>query len=174
MLVELLERCCPPKGRAGLADELVDTISDGRIKLYVTAMALRCRRAHPGLFAVGSYSPVEPVGEKAEHVFSFVRRHQDRSALIAAPRLIAKLMPNSTDSPLGRTTWGDTMLPLPEELGDRLWRSVFTGETLTAVAHQGRPALPAARVFARFPVALLLDHEEPASDEEDANNFKVV
>jgi (1->4)-alpha-D-glucan 1-alpha-D-glucosylmutase len=174
VLAELLGRCFPPKGRAALADELVDTLPDGRIKLYVTAMALRCRRAHPGLFAVGSYFPVEPVGEKAGHVFSFVRRHQDRAALIAVPRLIAKLMPNSADSPHGRTIWGDTMLPLPEELGDRLWRSVFTGETLTAVAYQGRPALPAVQVFARFPVALLLDHEEPASDEEDVNNFKVV
>jgi hypothetical protein len=37
---------------------------------------------------------------------------------------------------------------------------LFTGETLTAVAHQGRPALRAAQVFARFPVALLLDHAD--------------
>jgi (1->4)-alpha-D-glucan 1-alpha-D-glucosylmutase len=174
LLGELLERSCPPKARAALADELMETIPDGRIKMYVTAMALRCRRAHPGLFSVGSYSAIDPVGGKADHVFGFIRRHHDGTALVAAPRLIAKLMPDSTGLPHGRAIWGDTMLPLPEELGDRLWRSLFTGETLTAVAHQGRPALPAAQLFARFPVALLLDHEEQCNGEEDANNFRIV
>jgi (1->4)-alpha-D-glucan 1-alpha-D-glucosylmutase len=174
LLAELLERSYPPKARGALVDELVDTMADGRIKLYVTALALRCQRAHPGLFSVGSYSALEPVGAKAEHVFSFVRRHHDRIALAAAPRLIAKLMPDSAGLPHGCKIWGDTMLPLPEELGDRVWRSLFTGETLTAVAHQGRRALPAAQVFAHFPVALLLDHEEQPSGEKEANNFKVV
>jgi (1->4)-alpha-D-glucan 1-alpha-D-glucosylmutase len=173
-LAELLERSYPPPARGELADELVDTMSDGRIKLYVTALALRCRRSHPGLFSVGSYSAVEAVGAKADHVFSFVRRHHDGAALAAAPRLIAKLLPDFQGLPLGCKIWGDTMLPLPEELGDRLWRSLFTGETLTAVSHQGRPALPAAQVFGRFPVALLLDHEENPNGEDEANNFKIV
>jgi (1->4)-alpha-D-glucan 1-alpha-D-glucosylmutase len=160
LLAELLKRSCSPKGRQELAAELVNTMADGRIKLYVTALALRCRRTYPGLFSVGSYSAIEPVGSKAEHIFSFVRRHHDYTALAAAPRLVAKLLPDSTGLPHGCKIWGDTMLPLPEELGDRLWRSLFTGETLTAVAHQGRPALPAAQVFAHFPVALLLDRAE--------------
>jgi (1->4)-alpha-D-glucan 1-alpha-D-glucosylmutase len=173
LLAELLERSCPPTARGVLADELVDSMDDGRIKMYVTAMALRCRRTHPGLFSVGSYSAVEPVGAKAEHVFSFVRRHHDRAVLTAAPRLIAKLLPDFKVLPLGSKIWGETMLPLPEELGNRVWRSLFTGETLRAVSHQGRAALPAAQVFARFPVALLLDHEEQ-SNEDEPNGFKIV
>ncbi len=56
--------------------------------------------------------------------------------------------------------WGETMLPLPEEVAGRSWHSFFTGETLRAVQHQGRPALPAALLFGRFPVALLLDYLE--------------
>jgi (1->4)-alpha-D-glucan 1-alpha-D-glucosylmutase len=161
LLAELLERSCQPKGRGELVVELANSMADGRIKLYVTALALRCRRAHPGLFSVGSYSAVEPVGGgQAEHLFSLIRRHLDRAALVAAPRLVAKLMPDPTGLPHGRKIWGETMLPLPEELADRMWYSLFTGEKLTAVPHQGRPALPAALVFARFPVALLLDHED--------------
>jgi len=160
LLAELLERSRQPQARGELAVELVDTMADGRIKLYVTALSLRCRRAHPGLFSVGSYSVVEPTGANAEHVFSFVRRHVDRAALVAAPRLVAKLMPDPASVPHGRSIWGDTMLPLPDELAGRRLHSLFTGETLTATPHQGRPALAAAQVFARFPVALLLDHED--------------
>jgi (1->4)-alpha-D-glucan 1-alpha-D-glucosylmutase len=159
LLAELLERSASSKARGELAAELVNTMADGRIKMYVTALALRCRRAHPGLFSVGSYYAIEPVGAKAEHVFSFVRRHLDHAALAAAPRLVAKLLPNTAALPHDRNIWGDTMLPLPEDLGDRSWHSLFTGQILTAVTHQGRPALPAAQVFAHFPVALLLDHE---------------
>jgi (1->4)-alpha-D-glucan 1-alpha-D-glucosylmutase len=159
LLAELLRRSCTPQARYALAEELVTTMADGRIKLYVTALALRCRRAYPGLFSVGSYSAIEPVGSKAEHVFSFVRHHNDCTALAAAPRLVAKLLPDPMELPHGCPIWRDTMLLLPEELGDRLWRSLFTGETLTAVPYQGRPALPAAQVFGRFPVALLLDRE---------------
>jgi (1->4)-alpha-D-glucan 1-alpha-D-glucosylmutase len=164
-LTELLELSRLPKARSELAVELVEAMADGRIKLYVTALSLRCRRAHPGLFSVGSYSAVDPVGATAEHIFSFVRRHLDRAALVAAPRLPAKLMSDSAASPHGAKIWGDTMLLLPEELGDRVWHSLFTGETLTAVAYQDRPALRASQVFARFPVALLLDHEEQPDEE---------
>ncbi|HEY7426461.1 MAG TPA: malto-oligosyltrehalose synthase, partial [Gemmataceae bacterium] len=163
LLGELLERAHTPQSRSNLAAELVDTMADGRIKLYVTALALRCRRTHPGLFSVGSYSPVEPMGPKAEHVFGFIRRHMERAAFVAAPRLIAKLLPDPAGLPHGSEVWGETMLPLPEELAGRSWHSLFTGETLTAVKHMGRHALPAAQVFGCFPVALLLDHSEDES-----------
>jgi (1->4)-alpha-D-glucan 1-alpha-D-glucosylmutase len=160
LLADLLERAREPKRRTELSAELVEAMPDGRIKLYVTALALRCRRAHPGLFSVGSYSAVEAVGAKADHIFSFVRRHRDRAALVAAPRLVATLMPDPAGLPHGANVWGDTMLPLPQELANQSWYSLFTGEALTTVQHQGRPALPAAQVFARFPVALLLDHSD--------------
>lgn len=164
-LSELLERSQEPTARGTLAAELIETIADGRIKLYVTALALRCRRAHPGLFSVGSYSALEPVGAKADHIFSFVRRHLDCAAVVATPRLIAKLLPDAAELPHGPKVWGETMLPLPEELAGRSWHSLFTGETLTAEEHQGRPALSAAQVFAQFPVALLLDREENLPDD---------
>jgi (1->4)-alpha-D-glucan 1-alpha-D-glucosylmutase len=160
LLGELLERSRELKQRSQLADELVDTMADGRIKLYVTALALRCRRTQAGLFSEGSYAPVEPGGPKAEHVFSFVRHHGDRTAFVAVPRLVVKLLPDAAGLPHGPAVWGETMLPLPEELADRSWHSLFTGETLTPVEHRGQSALSAASVFGRFPVALLLDHQE--------------
>ena len=158
LLGALLERASDVPRRGELAAELMDTIADGRIKLYVTALALRCRRSHPGLFSAGSYSPIEAVGAHAEHVFSFVRRHAEQAALVAAPRLLVKLMSDPSGLPHGASIWGDTMLPLPQELAGRTWQALFTGETLTPTQHVGKPALPAAQVFGRFPVAVLLDH----------------
>ena len=160
LLDELLECGRDISRRGELAAELVDTIADGRIKLYVTALALRCRRSHPGLFSAGSYAPVEAVGEHAEHVFSFVRRHAEQAALVAAPRLLVKLLPDPSGLPQGPNVWGDTMLPLPQELASRSWHALFTGQTLTPTQKAGKPALPAAQVFGRFPVAVLLDHPE--------------
>jgi (1->4)-alpha-D-glucan 1-alpha-D-glucosylmutase len=160
LLADLLERAAEPKRRSDLAAELVDTIADGRIKLYVTTLALRCRRANPGLFSVGSYFALEPKGPRAEHVFGFVRRHLERAAFVAVPRLVAKLLPDPDALPHGREIWGETMLPLPDELAGRSWHSLLTGEVLKATRDEGRPALPAAKVFARFPVALLLEHAE--------------
>jgi (1->4)-alpha-D-glucan 1-alpha-D-glucosylmutase len=163
LLGDLLDRAREPRERGALVGELLETMADGRIKLYVTALALRCRRAHSGLFSSGSYSPVEPSGPRAEHIFSFVRRQGERAALVAVPRLVAKLLPDAAGLPHGSEVWGDTVLPLPEERAGRSWRSLFTGETLTPREHQGQHVLPAALVFGRFPVALLLDHAEGES-----------
>ncbi len=159
-LNELLERSRELGSRGELAAELVETMADGRIKLYVTALSLRCRQAHPGLFSSGSYTPVEAVGPRAEHVFSFIRRDDERAALVAVPRLVAKLQPDAADLPHGPAVWGETMLPVPEELADRSWHSLFTGEVLTTREHQGGHTLSAAQVFGRFPVALLLDQSQ--------------
>jgi (1->4)-alpha-D-glucan 1-alpha-D-glucosylmutase len=157
LLGDLLERAREPEHRGALTGELLETMTDGRIKLYVTALALRCRRAHPGLFASGFYLPVEPSGARAEHVFSFVRRQGERAALVAVPRLLTKLLPDAAGLPHGPGVWSDTRLSLPEELARRSWHSLFTGETLAVEEYRGRHVLPAAQVFGRFPVALLLD-----------------
>ena len=80
--------------------------------------------------------------------------------------------PDSAALPHGAKIWGKTMLLLPEEFGDRMWRSLFTGETLTPVSHEGHPALAAEQVFGRFPVALLLDHEETLDGVTEPHNVK--
>ncbi len=48
--------------RRGLARELTHLKEDGRIKLYVTAQALRCRRDHLGLFSTGDSLVVKRTG----------------------------------------------------------------------------------------------------------------
>jgi (1->4)-alpha-D-glucan 1-alpha-D-glucosylmutase len=75
--------------RGALARELLTTRSDGRIKLYVTALALTCRRHHPGLFATGDYLPAAATGAKRQHVFGFARALNGQGAIVAVPRLVA-------------------------------------------------------------------------------------
>jgi maltooligosyltrehalose synthase len=60
-------------------------------------------------------------------------------------------MPRAGDVPLGRAVWQDTVLVLPEQIRNRTFRDVFTGEGL-----DGRAGMALAEMFGSFPVALLL------------------
>ena len=134
--------------RQELARELMRTKEDGRIKLYVVAEGLRCRRDHPGLFAAGDYLAVEVSGARQEHVFAFVRRLGNDWALVVVPRLLSRLIGQADGLPLGRDVWQDTRLILPESVGTGSCRNIFTGETLPA------SDLLVADVLGQFSVAL--------------------
>ncbi len=47
--------------------ELLATVSDGRIKLYMTMVGLHYRRAHASLFLSGEYVPLKVEGGKKQH-----------------------------------------------------------------------------------------------------------
>jgi len=139
---------------------LVATKEDGRIKLYVTDRLLHCRREHPELLGIGEYLPRSGGGAKADHMFAFARRAGDRCAVVAVPRLIAGLAPDpAARPPLGEAVWEDTRLDLSELDTDPgvCWCNVFTGEVLAAENRNGQLSLPAAELFAHFPVAVLLN-----------------
>jgi (1->4)-alpha-D-glucan 1-alpha-D-glucosylmutase len=137
------------------AEELTAMKEDGRIKLYVTYRALHSRGDAPALFTTGEYLPAEAAGAKPEHVFGFVRRHEQQAALVAVPRLLTGLVPSPSELPLGRDVWPDTVLLLPEGVPNWRWRNVFTGESLKGLVQSDQLVLPLADVFAHFPVALL-------------------
>lgn len=141
--------------RAGarLCAELIETLEDGRIKLYLTRRALACRREDPALFLDGEYAPLAATGARRGHVVAFARRVDGREAMVAVPLLTAGLS-RGADVPLGEV-WGDTQLVLGEGAADARYRDVFTEEILVARdAH-----LRLADVFAAFPVALLVRTE---------------
>jgi (1->4)-alpha-D-glucan 1-alpha-D-glucosylmutase len=138
-----------------LARELVESLEDGRIKLYVTYRGLNFRRAHGPLFLSGSYEPLQAAGARQEHVCAFLRTLGDEAVVAAVPRLVLGLTGGAERPPLGPEVWGDTRLLLPREQAGRSFRSLFTGAVLAPGEHEGRPALPLAEVFGQFPVALL-------------------
>jgi (1->4)-alpha-D-glucan 1-alpha-D-glucosylmutase len=139
-----------------LARGLVAAKDDGRVKLFVTWRSLRCRRDHAGLFSAGEYIPLPGEGPEAVHLFAFARRDGDGYALVAVPRLLARLVPEVGQLPLGEAVWQETRLFLPEVDPGWRWSNVFTGESLAPVESAGRLSLAATEVFAHFPVALLL------------------
>jgi (1->4)-alpha-D-glucan 1-alpha-D-glucosylmutase len=135
----------------GRAAEPARRPDDPRIKLFVTASALRCRRDRPDLFARGGYVPLLAEGEKAAHAFAFLRTSGAGAAATVVPRLPAGLVPDADRLPVGADVWGNTALILPAGSGVR-WRNVLTGEVHDVA--DGR--LPLARALAAFPVALLV------------------
>jgi (1->4)-alpha-D-glucan 1-alpha-D-glucosylmutase len=138
-----------------LAQELAQTRTDPRIKLFVIMTALRYRRDHAPLFRDGSYVPLDTVGARRQHVVAFARIHPDRTIIAAVPRLVATLLPDADALPHGSAVWGDTGIRLPPTRPDSTFHQLFTGEPVTVAIIDGEPALRAAEVFSTFPVALL-------------------
>ena len=128
---------------------LLDTLHDGRAKLWVTSRMLALRRKLPELFRDGGYAPLAAGGRHAEHVLAFARTHANGTVVVVAGRLYAKMLRDAGKLPLG-DAWGDTVVALPP--GATTLENVLTGERCEA--QDG--VLGLARACARFPVAALL------------------
>jgi (1->4)-alpha-D-glucan 1-alpha-D-glucosylmutase len=138
--------------RSGQAlDELVRSRADGRIKMYVTSVALRARRNDPDLYLRGDYVALPVTGTRAAHVFAFGRALGGRALVTIVPRLTATLLPDPAAAPIGRELWADTTVYLPRWLDRPAWRAHLTGDSL--VASGG--AVRVGEALERFPVALL-------------------
>ncbi len=144
---------------SGIARELVEAREDGRIKLYTISRTLNYRRDYAELFSAGAYLPVEGVGRCAKHVCAFVRQQNQRTILVAVPRLLAQLVTDPRVLPLGPQVWGDSWLSVPSTHASPRYRNLFTGETLEAVGQNGSVVLALDKVFANFPVALLIGED---------------
>lgn len=142
--------------RRGLVQELLTHKEDGYIKLYVITLALNCRRTHHGLFASGSSLPAQVLGAKCRHVFGFSRCQGDCAAIVVVPRLIAGLLAETHEAPLGEAVWQDTQLLVPGIDPRWHWRNVLTGEPVVFTVDSGQPMLVLAELLAHCPVALLV------------------
>lgn len=143
------------RGRAKLARELIASLPDGRIKLFVTHLTLGLRGAEPELFAQGDYLALDVQGAQAAHVVAYARRSAQTSALVVVPRLVYGLADGQLRPPLGKQTWGDTSIILPGELAAASYRNLYTGSLVKPVEGEGTQSLPLADLLADFPVALL-------------------
>ncbi len=121
--------------------------SDGRIKLWTTAAALRLRRARRALFEAGAYEPLISEGRAQAHVFAFARTHEGEAAVAIVGRFFAAF---GSSAPVGRA-WADTRVTLPPAWADRRFRDGLTGQVLTAAG----PSLDLSAVLNVLPVALL-------------------
>lgn len=127
---------------------------DGRIKLLVTACGLRFRRAHAALLLGGGYVPLEADGIAADRLVAFARRDESGTLLVAAPRLVARLVTDNQPLPIGPDTWGESRILLPPEVRAAAYRHVITGEWCEPVAPD-RATVAVAAALRTSPVALL-------------------
>ncbi|MEV8115247.1 alpha-amylase family glycosyl hydrolase [Streptomyces xiamenensis] len=113
-------------------------------KLWLTAVALRLRRAHPEWFgAHAGYEPLTAEGPTGDHALAFTRSGQ---VLTAVSRLTRTLE--------AAGGWDSTVLPLPPGRWDDALAGRDTGRTARRPAFQGKARL--AEMFADRPVALLV------------------
>ena len=133
---------------------------DGKAKLFLTSKTLAFRRTEARLFQEGSYTPLTAVGSKAEHVVAFARAHRGRTAIVAVPRLCAKLMGDGLDTVCDEPLWGDTRLLIPED-GATCYHNLYTGECIPCGG--GSKQVLVGRLFRHFSVALLVNEPDARS-----------
>jgi (1->4)-alpha-D-glucan 1-alpha-D-glucosylmutase len=151
-----------PAGTKELLRELMGSKRDGRLKLYITWRALCCRRTRTGLFSTGSYEPVNVAGAKRDHVFSFLRQKGETRVLVAVSRFFTSLAESGGDLIVKPDTWQDTAMVLPSADSSLTFCNLFTGASVMPTPGSSEARLPAAKVFADLPVAVLLAEKRGA------------
>jgi (1->4)-alpha-D-glucan 1-alpha-D-glucosylmutase len=153
-----------PEQRIEMLSTLLDSWTDGRIKLFLTAAGLRLRRRHRALFLEGSYIPLDVTGTHARHIVAFGRRHGSSVALAVVPRLTHRLFGGHAPRPPAAEVWQDTVIEVPAPISDATFTHVLTGETLTCERDGSRAWLRAADLLRHIPAALAVaGHEEAHS-----------
>jgi (1->4)-alpha-D-glucan 1-alpha-D-glucosylmutase len=152
-----LESADPVSARPDVTSDaaaLAGAWPDGRVKLYMTAVGLRLRRAHPDLFLAGEYLPLEADVPAPAGVVAFARRRDRRTVIVVVPRLIARIA-DPLAGPAQPAAWGDARLWLPADLADSPFVDVFTGaHHIPTLEPDGRVSLPLNALLGRFPVAM--------------------
>jgi (1->4)-alpha-D-glucan 1-alpha-D-glucosylmutase len=150
MLAALRGRLDSGEDRAALAASLLAEPDDGAIKLYLIWTVLSHRREREALYRRGEYLPLEADGPHGGRVVAFARRHEGRTVVIAASRLVASLMgDDGSRMPVG-DAWESTRLIVPDGCGWP-WHDQLTSK----VIDPSGDGLPLAKVFCTLPVALL-------------------
>ena len=149
LLAEIENACADAAIAAAMLPNLVRSIGDGRVKLYLTWRTLTLRARYQALFERGVYVPLEVRGARAEHVCAYARELRGRAVVVAVGRWFTKLSEHSEHWPAVPFDWQDTELVLPA-----------AGEYEHVLAHArilvDDGAIRAERLFAEFPAALLL------------------
>lgn len=113
---------------------------DGQVKLALLARLLALRTAEPELFA----APYRAIEAGDDRVFAFMRSAGEKILMVAAPRLSAEAA-IAKGLPLPDETLA---VVLPEDLRDRRWRDVLSG--------QDSPQPDNRPLFTEFPAAVLV------------------
>jgi (1->4)-alpha-D-glucan 1-alpha-D-glucosylmutase len=143
------------RGPTRLTTELLASLPDGRIKLFVIYQTLNFRRAHEAVFVHGDYLPLEAAGPRRDHICAFARSAGDEVVLVIVPRLVVRLAGGIERPPLGPEVWGETRLLLPPPLASRRYLNIFTQAVLKPDGAKVTSDWLLGSVLEEFPVAFL-------------------
>ncbi|MDW7771984.1 MAG: malto-oligosyltrehalose synthase [Desulfobulbaceae bacterium] len=144
-----------PENRLRFLGELLDSLPDGRAKLFVIAVTLQVRNEWKMVFDAGSYLPLETINGMYDHICAFARKFEDRVIIAVAPRLYCRLMQGRPDPPLGETVWQQTAVKVPEYMAGMQLRNVYSNETVTLSGSGEGNVLKVADLLRAWPIALL-------------------
>lgn len=146
--LEDLRQQAASQGETAVCRDVLNTIEDGRVKLWTIHRALQLRNFIPEVFRKGAYSAVEVTRDCAENIVALLRGSR---VLAVVPRFAYSKMQGRPELPLGNA-WGQGELVIPQLVGASI-RNIFTGAVLQ-IGEDGR--LPLRAVFAEFPVAMFV------------------
>jgi len=139
----------------GFVETLCHAWRTGEIKHYIVARTLRYRQAHPDLFALGAYEPLEVIGAHADRVVAFRRIFGEEQAIVVVPRFLAAPLSRSDSSIRPDPAfWGDTSVRIPAHPPLHL-SNVFDGSTPEEAVDGESVTLPVGQILAHTPVALI-------------------
>jgi len=131
---------------AALAQELLASWRDGRLKAYLTWQLMHLRRERPATFFGAAYTPLQTSGARADRLLAFSR---DR-IVVVVPRLVRRLL---TDDGL-HLAFGEETVRFATQT-PALFTDRFTGATVATRRDSEGTYLAAAELLGPFPVAVL-------------------
>ncbi|HYE32724.1 MAG TPA: malto-oligosyltrehalose synthase [Methylomirabilota bacterium] len=135
--------------RSKFLASLLTNYRSPEIKLFLIHQALRTRNGLAELYRTGEYIPLQVEGDRARHLVAFARRLNKETAITVAPRFTSLLLNGAKSWETAANALQGATIKLPSEMSG-LFEDAFSGEVIEG------DALPAERVLARFPVALLV------------------
>ena len=135
--------------RESFIADMLASMQDGRIKMFLIWRALSARRQFAELFSGGEYHSLWPLGRRKKNVIAFARRKGPHWAVTVVPRIQLSRAQDG-ELPPGQESWADTRLA-PVNGMPSIWRNAITGEEIVFESKY-----PVGRILQRFPVALLI------------------
>ena len=134
---------------------VADQLTDGRLKLFVTACLARLLHNEQDFFRRASYIALAVEGERQNHVVAFARSLGKRMTVVAVGRLFMSLYEGER-LPVGPETWGDTSIRLPKDAAASEFTDVLSGHGVKAAKCADGYVLSVAETLSRLPIAVLV------------------
>jgi len=126
-------------------------LESGKLKLFIISALLNFRSNHSMLLKKGNYTPLFPIGEKADKIISFSRNFDNQTLITIVPRIFYDAVSKEKPFPVGEDIWADTQIIMPENLSQFCWQDI-----LTKKYHHKTKVLKISDILDKMPVSVLI------------------